>query len=309
MLLFIGPGRADWPMFGRDSTRNPVSPEKGTPIFWRPERRDDEGQRIQPALNVRWTGALGSLTAGDPVVANGLVWVGTNNRRLDAKTQEKDASVLLCFRESDGRLLYRYVSPRLSQGVYKDWAYASLASSPLIEGDRLWFATNRCETVCLDIGPLRRGEGEPRVLWKVDMMKELDVFPRTIPMGVCHMCSVAAYQDYLYVITSNGTDEDATTIPKPEAPSLVCFRKDTGKVVWQDNSPGANILDGQWASPLVVEIGGRGQVIAPQGDGWLRAFDAKSGKLIWKFDMNFKTAVRILGGRGDRNDIPATPVF
>ena len=67
-------------------------------------------------------------------------------------------------------------------------------------------------------------------------------------------------------------------------------KKDNGQVVWQDNSPGKNILDGQWSSPLVIETSGRAQVVVPQGDGWLRSFEALTGKLLWKFDINAKTS-------------------
>src|SRR5262249_26338412 len=112
-----------------------------------------------------------------------------------------------------------------------------------------------------------------------------------------------------YVITGNGVDEGHVNVPAPHAPSLVCFDKDTGKVVWQDNSPGKNILEGERSSPLVIEVKGRGQVIAPQGDGWLRSFDALTGKLIWKFDTNPKSAKWEIGGRGTRNQTVAAPVF
>jgi hypothetical protein len=37
-----------------------------------------------------------------------------------------------------------------------------------------------------------------------------------------------------------------------------------------------------------MEIHGRPQVVAPQGDGWIRSFDALTGELIWKFDINPK---------------------
>lgn len=308
LILLIAIAGADWPMLGRDQTRNPVSLEKGSPIFWQPERRDDKGIRIQPARNIRWVGQLGSHTYGDPVVANGLVWVGTNTS-WRAQPRENDASVLTCFRESDGQLLYRYISPRLSQGMIHDWPSSSLACSPFIEGDRLWFTTNRCETVCLRIRRTPEGGLDVPVVWSVDMMKELGVSPRGTPMAIAHFCSIAGYQDYIYVITGHGVNQDFSKVTKPDAPSLVCFHKDTGKVVWKDNSPGENILDGQWASPLVMEINGRAQVIAPQGDGWLRSFDAKTGNLIWKFDMNRKEASWALSRSMSRNNILATPVL
>jgi outer membrane protein assembly factor BamB len=172
----------------------------------------------------------------------------------------------------------------------------------------MWFTTNRCEVVCLDVGPLKRGATEPRVVWKVDMMKQFGVFPRCAAMGLFHTSSVAVYNDLIFVNTGNGIDEGNTKVPAPEAPSVVCFKKDTGAVVWHDNSPGANILVGQWSSPLVIEVNDRAQVVAAQGDGWLRSFDAATGKLIWKFDINPKAAKWSLD-RGTRNYFMASPVY
>jgi outer membrane protein assembly factor BamB/protein-L-isoaspartate O-methyltransferase len=249
---------------------------------------------------------LGSQAFGDPVVAAGQVWIGTNNfTTLNAVV---DASVLAGFSTADGKPLYRYLSSRLPQGRSNDWPYSSIACSPLIEGDRMWFTTNRCETICLDIGPLKRGEAKPREVWKIDMMKQFGVFPCGSRMALCHFCSIAAHQELIYVITGNGMDLDgAVKPPAPQAPSVICFKKDSGEVVWQDNSPGENILEGQWSSPLVIE--NRAQVVVPQGDGWLRSFDAPTGKLIWKFDINPKTAKWDFTGRSNRNTIMATPVY
>src|SRR5262249_31757977 len=140
----------DWPMLGRNPSRNAVSPEGNPPTTWQVEQRDKAGNVLQPGQNIKWDAPLGSLTFGDPVVADGLVWVGTNNYG-PADEQAVDASVLACFRESDGKLLYRYVSPRLPQGRVHDWPSSAMAGSPLIEGDRLWFVTNRAEVICFDI--------------------------------------------------------------------------------------------------------------------------------------------------------------
>ena len=41
------------------------------------------------------------------------------------------------------------------------------------------------------------------------------------------------------------------------APSFVALDKTTGKVVWKDNSPGKNILDGQWANPAAAQSSGK----------------------------------------------------
>jgi outer membrane protein assembly factor BamB len=49
-------------------------------------------------------------------------------------------------------------------------------------------------------------------------------------------------------------------------------------------------------------------VIFAGGDGWLRSFEPETGKLIWQFDCNPKES-EWKQGRGDRNNIIATPVI
>jgi outer membrane protein assembly factor BamB len=311
VLLLLGAASApaaDWPMFGRDATRNAVSPGKGAPERWQVEGREGD-VLVQPPWNVRWTAELGSASCSSPVIAGGLVWVGTNNQRPHDPKMKDDASVLMCFRERDGKFLWQYLSRRLEKSRTEDWPQAGLNCSPLAEGSRLYFTTNRAEVVCLDVGTLQEGKGEPRQLWKLDMRKELGVFPVGAAMNIGLTCSIgASYKGRLYVTTGNGVDMDSNTVPAPQAPSLLCLDRDSGKVLWSDNSPGKDIIHSQWSSPLVVEVKGRGQVIAGQGDGWVRSFDALTGELIWKFDTNPKSAVREQGPRGTRNYLIATPV-
>ena len=52
--------------------------------------------------------------------------------------------------------------------------------------------------------------------------------------------------------------------------------KNSGRVLWSDNSPGANILHGQWSSPAYAVLGGMPQVIFGGGDGWLYSFDPRA---------------------------------
>jgi len=91
-------------------------------------------------------------------------------------------------------------------------------------------------------------------------------------------------------VTGNGREFGAPDKPPPEpkAPSFVAIDKKTGEVVWQDNSPGDKIMEGSWSNPLYVEVKGQAQVIFPGGDGWLYAFEPKTGKLIWKFNCHPK---------------------
>jgi outer membrane protein assembly factor BamB len=299
----------DWPQFGRDRTRNAVSPEKSELLRWQLEECGN-GRLTRPAWNILWQADLGFSCFASPVVSDGLVWVGTNNAKpRDAKLKD-DAAVLMCFRARDGKFLWQYVSPRLSQDWNLDWPHMPINCSPLVEGDRLYFVTNRCETVCLDISPLRRGNGEPRTVWKLDMHKDLGVVPAIHPMAIGFSCSIgASYRDRIYVTTGNGREWDGENLPAPDAPSLLCLEKNTGKVLWKDNSPGKDILGVQWSSPLLIEGRDRTQVVVAQGDGWVRSFDAMTGKLIWKFDTNPKAAEWKKAARGRRNTLMATPVL
>lgn len=301
----------DWPMFGRDRTRNAVSPEKGAPASWQIEKRQD-GMLVQPRWNIHWQAPLARGNFAAPVVAGGLVWVGTTNANPDDDRVEENAAALMCFRERDGKLLWRYLSPW--RGARFDDATATgIACSPLVEGERLWFTSNLGEVVCLDIAPLHKGQGQPRIVWKLDMVNELGVRVRPVsPMNIAVLtCSIgASWQGRLYVTTGNGVAEEEKAVPAPRAPSLICLDKNTGKVLWSDSSPGKNILRSQRSSPLVAEVNGRAQILAAQGDGWLRSFDARSGELLWKFDLNPKGAKPFLpGGRGERCFPIATPVL
>lgn len=149
---------------------------------------------------------------------------------------------------------------------------------------------------------------EADVVWAFNMMDTLNVSQH----NMCS-CSVTALGDILFVNTSNGLDESHINLPQPNAPSFIAMDKTTGEVYWTDKSPGTNILHGQWSSPTVAHLGGVDQVIFGGGDGWVYSFKADKGKdgkpeLLWKFDANPKTSKWILGGRGTRNNIIATPV-
>ena len=268
----------DWPMFGRDQTRNPVSPEKGAPVEW----------DIKTGRNIKWRARLGSISTSQPIVSGGLIWIGTNNDQPRDPSRKARGGVLACFRERDGGFLYDQLFTTTNNWLNRR-AEFGMPGSAFADQDRLWFASPLAEILCLDTAPLHRGEGTPQTIWRIDMVSQLGIFPAVDIMGGRGVCSLgASWGDLIFVITGNGVDWTRQNVPAPNAPALVCVNKTTGKVLWEDHSPGTNILFGEFASPLVMEAGGVAQVIAPQGDGWVRSFQAQTGKLLWKFDINLK---------------------
>jgi outer membrane protein assembly factor BamB len=286
----------DWPVLGRDRTRNPVSPEKGAPVEW----------DAKTGRNIKWRAPTGSITVSQPIVSGGLIWIGTDNGRPRDAAKKEPGGVLACFRERDGAFLYQHVYTDTSKGgMLNRRALFGMTGSPLAEGDRLWFVSTSAGIHCLDTALLRRGEGLPLPVWHLDMTTALGVAPAVDVMGGKGLCSIgASYRDFIYVITGNGMDWTRSNVPSPGAPALVCLNRNSGKVVWEDHSPGTNILFGEFGSPLVIETGGSVQVIAPQGDGWVRSFAAETGKLLWKFDINPKGTKQ-----QERNFFLNSPVF
>ena len=307
-------GAGDWPQWGGSRLRNNTPDGKNIPTTW----------NIETGRNIKWAAKLGSQTYGNPVVANGKVFVGTNNahgylKRYPAKI---DLGVLLCFEEATGKFLWQYSSPKLPTGRVHDWPLIGMPSTPVVDGERLWAVTNRCEVVCLDADGFRDGENdgpffaeanenpdEADVVWRFDMMQVLGVSPHNMSQ-----CSMAMADGVLFVCTSNGVDESHLKLPAPDAPSFLAMDRDTGKVLWTDNSPGHNILHAQWASPAYGVFDGQPQVIFPGGDGWVYSFDPKGNgrggsRLLWKFDANPKESVYLLGGRSTRNHIIAFPAI
>ena len=285
LLASDRPG-GDWPMWGGSPDRNMVSAMSGIPTTW----------DIKTGKNVKWVAKLGSQTYGNPVVAGGQVYVGTNNEPARDPKEAGDRGVLMCFRESDGRFLWQHANAKLAPA--NDWPETGVCSSPLVEGDRVYYVSNRCELVCLDA----RGDGKggAKAIWKLDMIKELGVAPHNQSNS-----SPAAYGDLIFAGTSNGRDESHERVPAPRAPSMVAVNKNTGKPVWQATGAGAKILDGQWSSPAVGEVGGVAQVVIGEGDGWVRSYEALSGKKLWEFDTNPKDST----WPKTRNEIIATPVI
>ena len=154
--------------------------------------------------NVKWIAKLGSQTYGNPTVANGRVYVGTNNDSPRDPRFKGDRSCVYCLDEKTGDLIWQLNVPKLGTGKVSDWEFLGICSSPAVDGDRVYLVTNRCEVMCLDVkgmangndgayqdeGPqYMAGPGKPAmkvtktdadIIWVLNMIDECGVFPHNI---------------------------------------------------------------------------------------------------------------------------------
>lgn len=294
-------------MFGNTLSRNMVSDETGLPESW----------DARAGKNIKWVQPLGSQSYGGPVIAGGKVYVGTNNEGGRDPGIEGDKGVVMAFQASDGAFLWQSVHDKLPDGRVHDWPLQGVCSGPYVEGDRLYYVSNRAEVVSADTagfsdgknnGPfvdeVHTGENHGDILWALDMIGDLDVFPHNLAAG-----NPIVVGDLVFTVTGNGVDEGHVNIPAPFAPSFIAVDKNTGKLIWESDLPGNGILHGQWSNPAYGVVQGRPQIVFPGGDGWIYSLNPKTGELLWKFDANPKDSVWELGGAGTRNNVISTPVI
>lgn len=294
-------------MWGGSPDRNMVSGETGIPASW-----DTKSKK-----NVKWTAPLGSQTYGNPVIVDGKIFIGTNNNGHLRPNITGDKGVIVCLEADSGKLLWQATHDKLPTGRVNDWPEQGICSTPYVHGDRLYYVSNRCELVCADVngfldgendGPFKdekyRGKQDADFVWILDMFEELEVFPHNLATS-----SPVGFGDIIFVATSNGVDEGHLNIPVPDAPDFIAVDANTGKILWEANEPGDAVLHGQWSSPAYGLVAGKAQVVFGGGDGWCYAYEPKTGKLLWKFDLNPKNSKWVLGGRGTRNNIISTPVI
>jgi outer membrane protein assembly factor BamB len=300
-----------WPMWGGSQSRNMVNlRDKNVPTDW----------DIAKKTNVLWVQELGSKAYGGPAVGDGKIFIGTNNESPRDPKVMGDKGIIMCFEEGTGKFLWQHVHDKLASGIVQDWPLEGICSTAAIDGKKIYYVSNDCKLMCLTT--------DGQEVWKLDMIDKLGVFPHNLSTS-----SPVIAGDLVFVVTSNGVNQDHISVPAPGAPSFAAVDKNTGKPVWTNNFPSVKLLElqkkeggkpdqlfkklvdqaeviihGQWSSPVYAEVNGKGQIIFPGGDGWLRSFDPKTGEEIWKFDCNPKSAKYKLGSKGTRNDFIATPV-
>ncbi len=315
-----GATAADWPQWGGCDSRNMVSKETGLPDSFEPGKKMPSGGGIDPATtkNVKWTVRLGSAAYGNPTVAGGKVFVGTDDLTVaeDPRFTRSRGGLVKCLDEATGQLVWQLVCPKrtnIPKKMHFGHQHLGVCSSPTVDGDRVYVVSSAGDVLCLDVdgqadgndgpytdeGQYMAGHGKQPVelahrdgdiLWRFDPIEELGVFVHDAAS-----CSVLVHGDVLYVGTSNGIDQPHEKILAPEAPALVALDKRTGRLVARENEGiSARLFHCQWASPSLSEVNGKTLVFFGGGDGVCYAFEAlaevpqEPARLakVWSYDCN-----------------------
>lgn len=322
-LAAVSVQAGDWPAWGgSDLGRNMVSTEKGLPEIFKPGEKATTGDGMQPGTteNVRWVDKLGTFICGNPTVANGRVFVGTDDASLQGDTRLKRSrgGMVWCLDEKTGRTLWRLPVParpkdRLPDNAHYGQQNLGVCSAPTVAGQRVYVVTNSCEIVCLDVtgqangndGPfqdeasyiagaknppvaLTKSDGD--IIWRYDLINELGVCPHDVAA-----CSVLIDGDILYCTSANGVNHEHSFCLHPDAPSFIALNAKTGKLLATDSEDlGHTMWHCLWSPPTVGVVNGKKLVFFGGGDGICYAFEALTStpaepvrfKKVWSYDCN-----------------------
>lgn len=310
----------DWPQWGGRDGRDMVSAETGLPDSFDPGQKSPSGGGIDLATtkNVKWVARLGSAAYGNPTVAGGRVFVGTDDLTVssDPRFRRTRGGMVKCFDEATGKLLWQLVIPerkRYPKEMLFTHQHLGVCSSPTVDGDRVYVVTCAAEVVCLDVRgqadgnqgpftaegqyfvgpeenpvPVRPGDGD--ILWRVDLIDDLGIRPHDAAS-----CSILVHGDLLYLSTSNGVDPSHNRVLAPEAPAMVALDKHTGRLAGRENEHiSRRLWHCQWSSPSLGRVAGRDLVFFGGGDGVCYAFEAMTRVpprpapwvTAWSYDCN-----------------------
>lgn len=232
--------------------------ERGLPVEWSEDK------------NVRWKVEIPGRGWSSPVVWDNQVWLTTGT--LDGKTL-----TAFCFdRETGGGIfdLPLFTVERPSE-IEKFNTYAS--PTPAIEEGRVYLSWGTYGLVCLDT---KTGE----TVWqRRDLQCEHYRGAGSSPVIV----------DDMVIEHYDGIDRQF----------VVALDKRTGETIWLTHRPrnfGTDNYDQKkaYATPIVIDVNGRRQLISPTSKG-LFAYDLATGGEIWRtcYDQ-FSTACRPLYEQG-----------
>ena len=220
-----------------------VAPGAEPPIEWSETR------------NVRWKVAIVGQGSASPVVWGDTVFVLTAVPAGAGKAASEPGVqrfVVLAIDRHDGHVIWErtVTTEQPHEGQLEGWA----SSSAVTDGEIICAFFGSRGVHCYDM------DGTPQ--WTRDFGD------LAIIAAVGEGSSPALHGDSLFVLWDHEGQSFITALDKA-----------TGEERWRTKRDEAT----SWATPLVVEHGGRTQVVT-SGTGRVRSYDAETGRLLWDGD-------------------------
>lgn len=239
-----------WPQW-RGPFASGVSTTADPPIEW------------SETKNVRWKVEIPGRGSSSPVVWGDRIFLLT---AVPAETSGADSHtprgglprvshrfVVLAINRATGKTVWERtareaVPHEASHAENGTWA----SSSAITDGKRViaWFESEGLYAYDVD----------GKLLWQADLGK------KSMRMQFGEGSTPALYGDRIVIVF----DHQGSSF-------IVSLDANTGKELWR--TPRQEI--DTWATPLVVDVGGRAQVIAP-GKSKLHSYDLETGKIVWE---------------------------
>jgi outer membrane protein assembly factor BamB len=273
---------ADWPEW-RGPGGQGHAQATGLPVSW------------SATSGIAWRTEVPGRGWSSPVIEGNQIWMTTAietpasaedaARRLKANTGGQPVTLLekvelraIGIDRQTGHLTHNVLvlTEREPQWVHKLNSYAS--PTPVIEDGRLYCHFGAFGTACLDT---RDG----KILWT---NTELEVMHENGPGS-----SPMLWKN-LVIFHLDGSDRQF----------IAALDKATGKLAWKTARSGTMNANPQlkksYGTPIVVESGGKPQLISPAAD-WLYAYDPATGRELWKIAYGrtgFSISPRPVTGHG-----------
>jgi len=247
VLLIVGlltqsvRGGDNWPDF-RGPTCNGRSDSVGLPIEW------------SETQNIKWKTPIHDLGWSSPVVWGDQIWLTTADK-------EGHQMYAVCVSFETGRIIYdvKVFEEKEPQKINRRNSYAT--PSPVVEPGRVYAHFGTFGTACLDT---KTG----KILWqRRDLNCEHMQGPASSPV---------LFGD-LVILHLEGTDVQF----------IAALKKATGETVWRIERPKEwystvePIARKAYSTPIVIEVGGRPQLISSGSQG-CHAYDPCTGGEFWR---------------------------
>jgi outer membrane protein assembly factor BamB len=247
----------NWPHW-RGPEANGVAPQGNPPLQW------DE------KTNVKWRIELPGRGSSTPIIWNDRVYILTAvNTGQAVATPPRPAEerpnpfnikypttlyrfLVLCFDRATGRQLWEQTATEAlpNEGHHHDNSYAS--ASPTTDGRFLYVSFGSQGLYCYDL--------DGNLQWK----RPLDAVQTRLSFG--EACSPVVHGERIIL----NRDNDGQS-------QILVFDTGTGNLQWKSDREEMSA----WATPLVVDQGGRTQVIT-NASNRVRSYDLATGKLLWQ---------------------------